>query len=318
MIRIYQVNSTINSLNKILYEGKYTIGRSVNCDIQITDDTVSREHAILEIDRNDNIKLTDLNSVNGTSVNDKKITGNIPIDENDEIRFGDIDIRIIRVLSSGGEDASVIIDEKKRSPSTTKIRIDSAINDVEQNVLYTPKVFWALSEMGRMLVHADSPELLYNKTLELVKDAIPSQRIALLLAKSDRESVSVVASKITDDNLSKEFVVSRTVIKELLTQKVAVLISDVKASEKFSSQQSIISSNISSAMAMPLLDDDKVMGILYIDTTNIREQYTEDHLRIFATFGDILATKLKNQNLLKDKQQKAIIEAELKISKQLT
>lgn len=57
-----------------------TIGRSASCDILIDDDSVSSIHAAVHVKRNDYLEgheevyLEDLNSRNGTFVNDRKIT----------------------------------------------------------------------------------------------------------------------------------------------------------------------------------------------------------------------------------------------------
>lgn len=66
-----------------------TVGRAVNNDIVINDPKVSRIH--LQIVQNDNgiCSVVDLNSANGTYVNNEKISGEKFLEENDTIRIGD-------------------------------------------------------------------------------------------------------------------------------------------------------------------------------------------------------------------------------------
>lgn len=65
------------------------IGRSHNNDCVYSNISVSGTHAILELDSSEQRgKLRDLNSTNGTFVNNKRITGEISVTINDTIRFG--------------------------------------------------------------------------------------------------------------------------------------------------------------------------------------------------------------------------------------
>ncbi|MCH9032581.1 MAG: hypothetical protein IIB00_10030, partial [candidate division Zixibacteria bacterium] len=56
---------------------------------------------------------------------------------------------------------------------------------------------------------------------------------------------------------------------------------------------------------------------LYADISAQTESYTSDHVQVMATFGNILASKINNQRLLKDRQGRAILEAELAISNKM-
>ncbi len=64
------------------------IGRSKDNDIIIDDLSVSRKHAILEVDETGKLFLTDLNSSNGTFVNNVRIREKTPITTNDQILLG--------------------------------------------------------------------------------------------------------------------------------------------------------------------------------------------------------------------------------------
>jgi diguanylate cyclase (GGDEF)-like protein len=65
-----------------------TIGRSVQCDIQIDDENVSRNHAELAL-RDGIVYLRDLKSTNGTYVNSKKVS-EAPLADGDLILIGAI------------------------------------------------------------------------------------------------------------------------------------------------------------------------------------------------------------------------------------
>jgi len=72
----------------VVYEGKpVVIGRTSEADVTLDNPSISREHAVVELEK-DRAYLTDKGSTNGTWVNGKKITKRTPITDKDEIKVG--------------------------------------------------------------------------------------------------------------------------------------------------------------------------------------------------------------------------------------
>lgn len=302
-----------------LEKGKFTVGRSTQGDLVISDSTVSRKHAEVEIVDEDNISLTDLGSHNGTTVNGYAITGSAKLQDGDIISFGRVEFKITigekeEFASDGFSVAESSDDDMKNA---TVLPIKEALQPLPAKIIDNPRVFQAISEMGKMLILPGSGEEMFDKALELLQGAIPTERAALLLSKPGGEGLSLAASRLSGRRASGSFTISRTIVRELLSQKNAILISDPQADSRFAEQKSIVGSGIRSAMAIPLFDQEEVLGVLYADTTNPLHRYTEDFLRVIATFGNILAAKITNHNLLKERQAKEVLEAELKVASQI-
>ena len=64
-----------------------TIGRIAPCELVLDSGTVSRRHCRLEL-RDDGIVLTDLDSTNGTFVNDERVTAPVVLEDGARIRIG--------------------------------------------------------------------------------------------------------------------------------------------------------------------------------------------------------------------------------------
>lgn len=64
-----------------------TIGRELECDIRVADSDVSRKHCELLI-RNGKVFVVDLDSRNGTCVNDIPIQAETPLHPGDQLRVG--------------------------------------------------------------------------------------------------------------------------------------------------------------------------------------------------------------------------------------
>lgn len=81
-------STSSNSKGGVISKRRLLIGRSLVCDIIINSNQVSAIHAVLEKTTDGQFKLYDLNSTNGTFVNDKRaVVSHIKL--GDTLRFGD-------------------------------------------------------------------------------------------------------------------------------------------------------------------------------------------------------------------------------------
>lgn len=301
-----------------LQKGTYIIGRSPECDLVIKDDTVSRKHAEIEIIDEQTITLTDLGSHNGTTVNGKRIVSSVSLRLGSVFALGRIELEFAKADTSKTKDNSLIItDIDDDLTRATLMPMDEALKPLSSKILEDPNVFKAISEVGKMLIVPGEDEEMLEKGIELLQKVIPVERVAVFLTGESGEDVCLSACCIAGEKLSSSFCISNTILKEILNQKKAILISDPQSETKYAEQQSIIKSRIRSAMAVPLYDEGLIFGILYADTTNSAHHYTEDYLRITATFANILAAKMTNNNLLSERRAKEILESELAVASQI-
>ena len=70
-----------------LTDSETTLGRGSDCDIQLDDPLASRKHAIIHF-RADGFEIEDLDSSNGTFINNEQITS-VPLQEDDLIKIGE-------------------------------------------------------------------------------------------------------------------------------------------------------------------------------------------------------------------------------------
>ncbi len=74
------------------------IGSSADCDIHIDSPTVSHVHAVV-INKNGIAGIKDLNSFNGTYLNDKQILRPTTLAHGDAVRIADVQIKFIKTES---------------------------------------------------------------------------------------------------------------------------------------------------------------------------------------------------------------------------
>jgi len=72
-----------------LLKDELSMGRGEENDIVVPHASISRSHARL-LRRNSSYELTDLNSTNGTWVNNQPVHGSVAVGSGAEIRLGDV------------------------------------------------------------------------------------------------------------------------------------------------------------------------------------------------------------------------------------
>ena len=297
-----------------LAPGKYVLGRSQEQDFHVPDKTVSRAHATIEVSASgDEVFVTDTDSYNGTTVNNMRISGRVRVAIGDRIEFGRTEFKIARETDKTAAPTPPPTMFSSQDPERSVfLPINEALKPLPQKVTDLPELFPTLSEMARILVLSEPKEAMLERSLGLVNKVIPAERLAVLLRDDSGESVYAAATLLPTGKDPGEFKLSRTIVNEILTEKSALVIGDSQNDPRFAQQQSIIMAELRSAMAVPLFDEGKVLGILYVDTSNPLHRYNDDYLRLLAMFGNIIAARMLNYELLEERQEKQVLEAELR------
>ena len=303
-----------------LQDGTYKIGRSDDCEFCILNKTVSRVHAQIKVDNETGaIILEDLGSHNGTFINGLKITKTAELKGNDALLFGKAEFKISNYDISSEplpKYARAVLADQDPQQSIF-MSIDETMRPLPQKITEIPELLPTLFDMAKMLNLIDPEEVILEKSLDMISKIIPAERLVVLFVSEDQEEVYNAAQKVKGQVDSDGIELSRTIVNAIITNKQSILISDPKSDPRFSTQDSIISSSIKSAMAVPLFDQDKVLGILYADSSNPMHRYNDEYLRVLATFGNIIGSRLLNYSLLAERQAKHVMDAELKRASQI-
>jgi signal transduction histidine kinase/pSer/pThr/pTyr-binding forkhead associated (FHA) protein len=302
-----------------LEPGRYTIGRSSQCQIYLADKSVSRNHALLEVDAAGQIFLTDLQSRNGTLVNGRPIFSRAMLRLNDKLSVGEIRFVLADAIypsTTAPQRKVTLVDSNPKFDSATIVPAKDLRRLGEQSTLYNHQTFVALSTVGKIPVGPDNLEAVLSESLELLRDTIQADRLALLnLINAENFEVSISCSSFSNKAGANQLVVSKTVVREVLANKVAILTQEIDSDERFIHRTIVSGERTRSMMSVPLMDGDSIIAILYGETLEQGIKFTEDHMRVLATFGDILTSKILNHRLIADRQQKAILQTELRITK---
>ena len=297
-----------------LKPGAYVLGRDSLCDFPVPDKTISRRHARLEIPEGaEFIYVEDLNSHNGTQLNGSRITTRVEAKLGDQISFGRIDFRLYdRDVSATASKGAVTAQLADQEPAKSVVlTFDDARKPLPEKLSEMPELIPTLLEMAKTQVSREPQEQMLRHSLELISRVIPAERLAILFVSDDHSQPEIGASLLPYGRDPGTFTLSTSIVKEIMTNKHSILIVDPLSDERFAKQDSIISSNLNSAMAAPLFDEGKVLGILYVDTTSPLQRYNDEYLRVLAAFGNTIASKLLNYSLIEERHQREALRSEL-------
>src|ERR1041385_7188372 len=267
-------------------EEPLVIGRETAATVCLADASVSRRHSKIE-KKDDSFVITDLESLNGTFVNDVPVRSRV-LEHGDRVRVGDSQFLFLAHEGEAVSKSSDVNFEETKvvSGSTVQIRVDHAIYLMGRDLS-------ALMKLSTTINSIRGLDDLLERLLELLFEVVPAQRGAILLTNEDSFETSLVFGLDRAHGKDQAVNVSRTIVQQVLRDGVALLASDATVDPTLATQ-SLIAARAHSVMCVPLIMFDRKLGVLYLDTTLARDQFNRDHLQLVAAIAGIAAVAIEN------------------------
>lgn len=261
-----------------------TVGREETQTIQILDQGVSRAHA--EVFRlGEMCFVRDLNSTNGTYVNDIKILEEA-LKAGDELLIGTTVLTFEETPTrrGAGGDGVVFDEEGGRFESTTvELQVDggAAAKAVGQEV--TSRNITLISQIGRILRGDSDLQSAIEKTLEIVSFAIGASQGFLFAVDPGGKVVPKAVAETDDAGVDKK--VSRTIVNRVRGTGMPLLTTDATLDGRFALSESIILKKIKSVICAPILVEDRVDGLLYFHSSKVDHTLSVEDLELVTSIA---------------------------------
>jgi pSer/pThr/pTyr-binding forkhead associated (FHA) protein len=313
----------------VLSGDRAVIGRSAECEVPLDVPAVSRRHAVVSRDRG-RFFIEDLNSRNGTFLNDSKVVDRTPLRDGDQLVICDQEFRFY----SGSASSFV---EEDDSPAATDIAelVDDSTAVQRASVMATFDVSggsasWRLSakpevKLAALLEISNnlSKTLSVNEILPKLLDSLfkifvqADRGFIVMRTKAEGPLVPVaVKSRRTGDE--EKMRISRTIIEEAMKSRKAILSADAASDERFGMAQSIADFSIRSMICAPMIgSDDKPIGVIQIDTLNQRARFTDEDLEVLAGVASHAAVAFDNASMHEQVVAQRALQRDLELARRM-
>ena len=306
-----------------LWKERVTVGRARSCDVFLPDQWLSRQHAEIRL-RNGDYVVADLESKNGTLLNGERVGEERRLRHGDVISLGEHHL----TFSTQDEPEREVEQEPEPAPEGTRVFSARDLSDVKTRPTIDPeelqrqnRILTVLKDATEaLLVHRPLPEL-FETILNLLLEAVPAQRAAILLLEGTPAQAVVKASRSRHgEKITK---VSRSIARRVLEGLDSLLIPNILEDVSFRVQDSILATGIRTAMCAPLwfrsadAGEDAVIGLVYLDSLLGAEPFNEEDLRIVTSLANVAAAKIENSRLLEESLEKRRMEEDMRVAAEI-
>jgi adenylate cyclase len=262
---------------------RVTLGRGPDNDVVLADVSVSRHHAELRANGS-GWTVHDLESTNGIEVNRVPVAS-APLASGDRLTIGAFEIQVeaepeapppAAPRPTAAARAPVPVAPVDREPlaNATIIRplAELAPELAAAEDGYARRMLGFLTRLGRLLITADGEGDVLRQVLDLAYEALPvvERGFFLLRPEGGEEGELVCELARVRDRVEVrpkgEVPVSRTMLRELMRQRVALITYDAMTDERLASGESIRMHQIRAAMCAPLWSGDRILGVVQLDS----------------------------------------------------
>jgi sigma-B regulation protein RsbU (phosphoserine phosphatase) len=300
------------------------IGRHPSCDIVLDLGSVSRQHA--QITREgDQYFVEDLGSRNKTYLNGTQVEGRQLLRDQDQLQICEVTFTFRQgalapsepVLSgdSAGSTLALMVDDANRH-STIMSRIDVSRSGAGVRITVNPEIkLRALLEITQDLAKSLAMEQVLPKILDsLFKVFLQADR-GFIVLQGDNGTLIPKAVKYRRDPDEDTLRISRTVVRQVMDSKEAILSADATADPKFAMSESIADFRIRSLMCAPLISPEgRALGVIQIDTLDQRHRFQDDDLEVLASVAAQAAIAVERAQLHEQALRQQQVERDLQLA----
>jgi sigma-B regulation protein RsbU (phosphoserine phosphatase) len=296
---------------------RITLGRSSANELCYPDDAgLSRQHlALTRI--GDQWQVEDLGSKNGTVVNGKRIEKPTLFKEGDRISAGHLTIEFAEAaLNTSNTVVFVEQNEAFSNTSTTVVAsldavLGPQVDDLNKTyVMQGSPQMRALIRAGRELAGHRPLDELFTVIMDLSVEAVMAGRGVLMTLEGDELQVRAARGD--------GFQISKTVRDRVLRKKESLLVRDAQLDQALREHVSIVEQKVRSMIAVPLQTNDRVIGLIYVDSPHLIREFSREDLNLLTVMANVAAIRIEHARLneieeaeramAKDMQQAAIIQ----------
>ena len=268
--------------------------------------------------------VEDLNSRNGTFVNDRLIHSRHRLSQDDRLRICDV---VFTFQAPAGymdpsdetSASAVLVDDEPQTHSSTIMSRLVVSRDSTVGAQSSSDVrLAALLEITQSLGKALSLDEVLPQVLNCLFKVFSQADRGFIVLRQEDDTLVPRWTKVRREDQEDTIRISRTIVSQVMQLREAVLSADAGSDERFEMSQSIADFRIRSVMCAPLIiSDGRALGVLQIDTLNQRHRFQPADLEVLASVASQAAIAIDNAQLHEQAMQRRTLEKELELAQQV-
>jgi sigma-B regulation protein RsbU (phosphoserine phosphatase) len=276
------------------------IGRARDNEIVIADPMLSRRHAVLYRDENEQWWVEDMGSRNGTWLNGVPLETPKRFGAGDVIELGNSSLSVSGDAGSSGDRPLLETTESEQATIFASRTPDESLGGQGQ----------LLASAARALVSGEPAKAKLEHLLRLAVLSAGADRGIIASVDESDELHPIVAVPAFDDSNPPR--VSRAVLRKVLDSGEAVIAADVKDEQAFKASETLLEAGVASVLCAPLSGEEaRVLGMLYLDTVGRRASFQPHDLEVANVLGGMAGITLEAESVRIELETKRRLEADL-------
>jgi class 3 adenylate cyclase/pSer/pThr/pTyr-binding forkhead associated (FHA) protein len=319
-----------NSEGKVYRLKEETIlGRLPACEILLSEPRSSKKHARVILEEGQ-FFLEDLKSTNGTHLNGEQVTKQV-LGPGDTIRIGQthLEFRSEKPEEDMPSDLFEATDELSpvQSYETIATQVqpmgevslvqspanlqDILLQDVRGNLNVSEvstqsemkrlvKRMETIQEVSKQISNLQDLDALLEIVMERLFEVFPKAERGYVLMGESVEAGLVTRIVRMRSGEGEQVEISETLVSTAMGEKRALLYSEEQSGGDFDAAVSLAQFQIRSMMCAPLISQDRVLGVLTIDSIQTGIGFTQEDLELLSSIANPIAVSIENSRLYSD------------------
>jgi len=320
-----------------LQEGSVTIGRHPGCDLHINDGSVSRKHAMVDF-RDDAYYVEDLDSRNGTFLNDAKIAGPAKLYDGAQVKICDVVFTFLsndapKTRAPQSTAAAALVGNSRPSMLQTIVLQDSPpieneghVAQIEQSShsshrhqhVSAEQKLRTLIKVTQVLSESLERDEVLSRILDFLFEHFEEADRGFIILKTSDGTLLPLGCKTRRPQDEEQIRISKTIVNQVMETRCPVISSDASSDDRFDLSQSVMDFQIRSIMCAPLINSqDESIGVVQLDTLRSSIVFTEEDLELLATISMQASLTIQKADLFEEAKRSREMGQDLKLAHEL-
>ncbi|MFL6229178.1 MAG: adenylate/guanylate cyclase domain-containing protein [Pyrinomonadaceae bacterium] len=286
-----------------------TIGRSLDNTVALNDPRASRYHArcvfrdgAFHLLNGALVESVLKRSANGVLVNDHPVETR-RLEHSDRIKIGSSVLQFFEEEPEGR--TSLRYEDRALGKTQIAVNANDLLKEAPrvaanadgtelERLRRKADILAMLYELTRTLNSVFDLQTIFDKATDIIFRVTPADRVVALLAPQglggdDYENLQPMAARArvgqSEEGAAAHVTISRTILRKVLGERLALLSQDAAADAEFARAKSIIMQGVRSTICAPLITESGACGVIYADRLDPNAVFTRDDLELISAIA---------------------------------